>query len=391
MRKNKEIHAVVKYFYPVAAGIETNMLETYSVLVQEGWQVYIHTTKDTLTEKNKLKKKDSYRGINIVRYGWGKLGFLPKFSYEQVDVIALHNFNIVPHLYVMMVVLIRKSMQLEVPALVLTPHGGFTPDWEIFPLHIRCLKWLYHRTLGAFLINLTVQGIRAVSEWEKGELMRSGIKKELITVIPNGIEREGLALDNRKVSLKIKKFTKKIGTYIIQIGRIYNIKNYETPIKALVSLPKKIHYVIAGPIGDYHYYNLLKKLIVEYGLTDRVHFVGVIRGYDKYYLIRSSLLMVHMARWESFCNVVHEAMSQGKVVIVADNTALRYLVEDGSNGYKVATHDSIKLADTIAYVLRNKSKSEIKNIEITNKKITSSQSWANVAIKINTWLNKKIL
>ena len=42
----KKIHVITKYFYPVAAGIETNILETYSVLVKKGWDVTVHTSKD---------------------------------------------------------------------------------------------------------------------------------------------------------------------------------------------------------------------------------------------------------------------------------------------------------------------------------------------------------
>ena len=37
----KHIDVITKYFVPVVAGIETNILETYSVLVQKGWKVLI--------------------------------------------------------------------------------------------------------------------------------------------------------------------------------------------------------------------------------------------------------------------------------------------------------------------------------------------------------------
>ncbi len=50
-------------------------------------------------------------------------------------------------------------------------------------------------------------------------------------------------------------------------------------------------------------------------------------------------MMVHMAIWESFCNVVHEGMSQGLVCIVADNTALPYLIKNGVHGWCVPTRD----------------------------------------------------
>ena len=38
-----KIDIVVKYFYPVTAGIETNIMETYRFLVENGWDVTLHT------------------------------------------------------------------------------------------------------------------------------------------------------------------------------------------------------------------------------------------------------------------------------------------------------------------------------------------------------------
>ena len=43
---DKRLHVITRYFYPVAAGIETNILETYSILASRGWDITIHTSKD---------------------------------------------------------------------------------------------------------------------------------------------------------------------------------------------------------------------------------------------------------------------------------------------------------------------------------------------------------
>lgn len=55
--KNNKIDIVVKYFYPVAAGIETNVLETYSVLVKMGWDVTVHTSNLEYTTGEILPRK----------------------------------------------------------------------------------------------------------------------------------------------------------------------------------------------------------------------------------------------------------------------------------------------------------------------------------------------
>src|SRR3989344_961474 len=93
----KKINAIVKFFYPVAAGIETNMLETYSILAKKGWDVTIYTTKDTHIEKNLLKDKETIRGLKVVRLRYWQFATL-KFNWRQADLIAIHNFNLLPQI-----------------------------------------------------------------------------------------------------------------------------------------------------------------------------------------------------------------------------------------------------------------------------------------------------
>src|SRR5436305_1512737 len=121
----KQLHVIVKYFYPVTAGIETNTLETYSVLAEKGWNVTVHTSTDTPVEKNH-------------------------------------------------------------------------------------------------------------------------VNENLITVITNGIENEAYSDIDTLASKEIKEKAKGFGRYILQVGRIYMIKNYETTIKALAKLPDDVKFVIAG-------------------------------------------------------------------------------------------------------------------------------------------------
>jgi glycosyltransferase involved in cell wall biosynthesis len=135
-------------------------------------------------------------------------------------------------------------------------------------------------------------------------------------------------------------------------------------IRALALLPKDVNYVIAGPVQDNdEYLGKLKSLIKELGLEKRVYFIGVVKGVDKYYLIKKAQMMVHMALWESYCNVVHEGLSQGKVCIVADNTALPLLIKNDVNGYCVETTDHEELAKKINYVLENKQTKKIIEME----------------------------
>lgn len=384
----KSIDVIVKYFYPVMAGIEVNIMETYSRLADK-WDVTIHTSANTYLGRNILPKSESIWGLNIKRYPFNWYGFFPEVNYLKTDIVALHNFDIFPHLHILIRILILKMLGRKNFKLVLTPHGGFNPEWSTFSRLQVWIKKNYHYVLGVKLINATVDLVRAVSEWEKQEMRYKGIKRELIKVIDNGIEDEAYMDVDKLASLKIKKQVDKFGKYIIQIGRVYSIKNYETTIKALTKVSKEINYVIVGSTQDQVYLDTLKDLIKRLGLEKRVFFTGVIKGIDKYYLIKHAQMMVHMALWESYCNVVHEGLSQGLVCIVAKNTALPYLIKDGVNGYWVETKDYEAVAKKINYVLENKDSNFIRRMQKRNAKYGLENSWCSVADAMDQWFKKQ--
>lgn len=390
MKKHRRIDIVVKYFYPVAAGIETNILETYRYLVEDGWDVTIHTSLDTLTEKNVLGKRAKVKGLKVKRYPFKWWSFWPQINYRKTDIVALHNFNILPHFFIMAYTCWFKLLGQKHYSLILTPHGGFNPEWSIFPKLTAVIKQLYHTTLGTIMTNLSVDGIRAVSAWEQKEMIKKGLNKKIIKTIPNGIEDDAYLDIETLVSKKIKAQTKSLGRYIIQIGRIYSIKNYETTIRALTLVPRNINFAIIGPVGDQLYQQKLHQLIADLGLTNRVHFLGVVRGVDKYYLIKKAQMMVHMAMWESFCNVVHEGMSQGLICLVANNTALPLLIKNGKNGYTIATKDWQAVAAKINYVLAHTHQPKIKAMKQRNQVFGLQHSWRNVAAQMDHWYQQFI-
>jgi glycosyltransferase involved in cell wall biosynthesis len=377
--KNKHIDIIVKYFYPVAAGIETNIYQTHKYFLKRGWSVTVHTSKDTLTEKNALKDLEEIDGIKIKRYDYGKFGFFPDIDWRNTNVVSLHNFNIFPHLQIMLYVIWLKILGKKNFIFSLTPHGGFNPDFRIFPRWIGYLKQLYHYTIGTLLINLSLDIVRAVSEWEKIEIIKKGVSKKKVITVINGAEDEAYLDIDKLASKEIKNKVNSYGKYLLQMGRIYMIKNNETAIRALTLLPKDINLVLAGPVGDEQYKASLDALIKDLGLAKRVFFHGVVRGVDKYYLIKHSETMVHMAIWESFCNVVYEALGQGLVPVVANNTALIYLVRNNVNGYTVEDKDYISVAEKIDFVMKNKNSRNMVEMSKRNKEFGLSHSWKKVS------------
>jgi glycosyltransferase involved in cell wall biosynthesis len=383
MQNKKKIDIVVKYFYPVAAGIETNVLETYKTLVTLGWDVTVHTSNVDYTTGDILPPKETIKGIKVIRYPISWPCFKPNISYSKTNLVCLHNFDVLPQAYILIKSLFYKLCGKKHFALILTPHGGFNPEWRVFAKLIAFVKCLYHYSLGVLLINLVVDGVRAVSDWEKNQMIKKGINSKKISVISNGIEDAAFEDIEKDASEKIKAKVRLLGDYIIRVGRIYPIKNDETTIRALVDVPENIKYVIVGPTADRKYLAYLKALAKSLGVADRVVFTGVLRGVDKYYIIKHAKIMVHMAIWESFCNVVHEAMSQGVPVIAADNTALSYLVKDGINGLLVDTKGHKEVARKINYILDEGNLEAVNKMSEAGVLFAKDNTWAKTAAKMH--------
>lgn len=379
----KKIHVITKYFYPVVAGIELNIHETYARLAKMGWDVTIHTSNGTYLKKNYLPEIEIISGLKVKRYPLKWYGIFPRIDWQEESLIALHNFDIFPHFFILAYAFILKLIGKKRFKIALTPHGGYNPEWSIYSKAQRLIKKTYTYTLGTWLINHTVDGIRAVSNWEKAEMIKRGLNPQKVQTIANGLEDEAYDRDDKKVSAEIKSKVKSWGRYIFDDARIYTIKNQEVIIKALPLIPKDINFVNIGMVGNQQYHDSLMKLAREAGVEKRVIFPGIVRGSDKYFLNRRALAFVHMAKWESFCNVVHQAISQGLVCLVANNTALPYLVKDGINGFLIPTFDHVALAEKINYVLSPKNAKEMKRIRDYNLKHGLENSWNNVAKKAN--------
>lgn len=362
MKTKKHIDVITKYFYPVSAGIETNILETYSELVRIGWSVTVHTTSSTLDKQNSLSTTDNIRGIQVMRYQQGIFHFIPKIDYEHTNLICLHNFNIFPHIIIYIHSIVRRIFRMRNPNIFLTPHGGATPEWSTFPFAIKIIKQLYNRIIGRLLINTQSIKVRAISEWEQQALMREGINPKKIILIENGLDIKATLNHDIHATQNIKKIVKSFNKYFVMIGRIAPIKNYETMISALALVPGTAKLVIIGPVQDKNYLQQLTKLSDKLGISDRIIFLGPLHNSDKYYVIMHALALIHLARWESFCNVVHEAKSINQICVVADNTALTSLIKNRVNGFVTPTYDHIKLSKILLSLDNNSAKTVVHKI-----------------------------
>jgi len=370
----KNIQIVSKFFYPLKGGIEHSMEETYSRLVEDGFTVTVHATRDNYGERNAFDKTGEFKGIKIKRYNKTWFGFWPKIDWEKADIVTLHNFNIFPHLLVMVYTLWRKINRNKNYMLIFHTHGGYTPRWSEFSILSGTVKKIYHKTLGKWLVNLTVDRVRAVSLWEAEVLKEQGIKCE-IWHIPSGLEDVAFADDNSLVSQATKDEIKNLGRYIIQVGKVTPSKNHSTVIKALKHIPGDIKYVIVGKKCDEIYYKKLKELVFSLDLADRVIFTGYVDSEKKYYLVKNALAVVNLPILECYGAAVYETMANGAIVVVGEGTAPGILAEKNKSGITVDPENEVDTAKAVNKILNNINSAEF---EIMRKNAT-------IAMKAHSW------
>jgi glycosyltransferase involved in cell wall biosynthesis len=136
---------------------------------------------------------------------------------------------------------------------------------------------------------------------------------------------------------------------VVAVGRLDRAKGFDVLLEALARVnakrPCQLALLGKGPQLD-----PLRQLASRLGISGRVHFAGFVD--NPFAWMGRADLVVCSSRWESFGNVLVEAMALGKAIV---STAAPYgpalLVDDGANGLVAPVDDPAKLAALIEIVL----------------------------------------
>jgi glycosyltransferase involved in cell wall biosynthesis len=203
----------------------------------------------------------------------------------------------------------------------------------------------------------------AVSEYLKSEMLKSGILKDKILVIYNGIKiRSSKPINN---NMKI------IGS----VGRLHPTKGYDLLIQAFAKLDdKKVLLKIAGEGPEL---NRLVNLAVELGVADRVEFVG----FKKYIyeFLDSVDIYVQSSLTEGFGLSVVEAMSQGLPVVVTPAGSLKEIVKNRKTGIITKDLWPENIAAAIDDLLKDK--------DLANKISKNAKEFVDNNFSMEKWVN----
>lgn len=224
---------------------------------------------------------------------------------------------------------------------------SFTKIKQFFTYHISGAPAKTHglkralKKIRTNLIGVGVNKVFCVSEYNRNKFINDfqvGYSKTQL--IYNGVELE----DNRP----------KIDTHadhlpvIITVGYLIEEKGVQYLIQAMALLRQIECKVMI--VGDGPYKTTLEKYTVEYGVKDKISFLGVRNDVPD--LLQQADIAVIPSIWQEACAyTVIESTAAGLPIVATRVGGNPELVRDGYNGFVVEAHNANELADKLKLLL----------------------------------------
>jgi phosphatidylinositol alpha-mannosyltransferase len=176
---------------------------------------------------------------------------------------------------------------------------------------------------------------------ESGERIRRVNPSVSVEVIPNGIERpkDSDAIGDKK-------------RHVLFLGRIeVNQKGLDILVRAYARVSESIGYPLAiagaGTEGDER---TLRTLVAEYGLGDRVEFLGKVDGEKKIEVLRQAACLAIPSRFETFSLSALEAMAFDVPVVAFALPSLQWMPSEAV--VKIEPFDEPAFAKALCVAVR---------------------------------------
>jgi D-inositol-3-phosphate glycosyltransferase len=207
----------------------------------------------------------------------------------------------------------------------------------------------YERALGRAVDRVVVQ-----CQDEIGELLRMGVPRSRMALIPSGVNTGTFRPDGPAVRRRAGY------RRILTVARLVERKGIEDLIRALPRVPRAELVVVGGPpdgeLGADPYACRLSALARDRGVADRVRLVGAVPAQEMPAWYRSADLLAATPWYEPFGLTVLEAMACGVPVVASAVGGLVDTVVDGVTGELVTVRDPAGLARRLDRLLHDETR-----------------------------------
>jgi phosphatidylinositol alpha-1,6-mannosyltransferase len=186
----------------------------------------------------------------------------------------------------------------------------------------------------------------SISEYTKQRAIESnGLDGSRIHLLPNALEGN----DHQPLLATID-YPDTGDTNLLSVCRLEKSEQYKGIDKVIEVLPqvakavRNVRYIVVGGGTDLERH---KQLAHEFGVKDRVHFMGFISDEALQAYYRNCDLFVMPSAGEGFGFVFLEAMKYGKPIVAANSGGAPEVIQDGVTGHLVEYGNQQQLARTL--------------------------------------------
>jgi glycosyltransferase involved in cell wall biosynthesis len=205
------------------------------------------------------------------------------------------------------------------------------------------------KRLEVWMLLRRMQGVIAVSEevrdWAVEHRM---VRPDRIAVVRNGIELEGLQVEERAEVLRERLNIPQDRTVFVNVASMLPKKDHRNLLNAIALVPVTVRdRAVLLLVGDGPERPQLEEQARKQGISSVVRFMGVREDVPS--LLKLSDVFVLSSRYEGLSMALMEAMAAGLPIVSTRTASSALLIEEGSNGFTVACGDPAALAEKMAW------------------------------------------
>jgi len=217
----------------------------------------------------------------------------------------------------------------------------------------------------------------ASSKQEFDELVRFGVEKDKIQIIPVGV-------DLIKYDV-IKSKSDKGFFRILFVGRITKDRNLELLLEAFKIVTEKLEHVKLMIVGGEErrtftdklgYLAALKRRVVSMGVSDKVEFTDQLHGSDLIRAYNSADVFVYTSLYENFGQTILEAAAAGLPIISTPVGVAKDIIVNGKTGFLTSFHNPKELSEKIVLLTQNRELRE--RFKNTKKVVAEKYRWESI-------------
>ena len=321
---------------PRAGGAETHLHEVFGRLANKGHEVTALVSgwrgcqRRAVLDEVQVHRSGGRHSFSVT----APLYYLRHLARQEYHVVV-EDLNKVP---------VFSPFWTRSSVVLLAHHLFGTTAFQAGPFPLAVGTWLLERPIP--LVFRRTPAI-AVSESTKEDLVRRGLRPELVEVIPNGIDLDFFTPAPDAAVVRER-------PTVLYLGRLAKYKRIDLVVEAVASLASEgldVELLIGGD-GDHR--RPLETQVRRLGIESRVRMLGFVSETEKLALLRSAWVHVLTSPKEGWGISNLEAAACGTPSVASDSLGLRESVVDGQTGLLVPHGDVPALAAALGRLLRDR-------------------------------------